>query len=246
MSPVIVSPSLLACDFAHLAEEVDRVGAQTDWVHVDVMDAHFVPNLTLGLPVVTSLRAATATRLDCHLMITDPDTWAPRYAAESDSVTVHAEAVGDARSCAAAIRDRGARAGIAVDRQTDVEDVLGVLDAFDMLLVMTIQAGFGGQAFIPDMLAKIRTARQHLDEHAMSLWLQVDGGITAETIERCAEAGADVFVAGSAVFGAQDPAAAVVALRAAAMAARARASAAGGSSRAATVSPARQGGSSDT
>jgi len=213
---VIVSPSLLSCDFAHLADEVARVSTQTDWVHVDVMDQHFVPNLTLGLPVVASLRKATATKLDCHLMIEDPDTWAPRYAEQSDSVTVHLEAVADARSTAAAVRDQGARAGIAVDKQTPIEDVLGVLDAFDMLLVMTIQAGFGGQSLVPAMLEKVSTARRYLDERGMRLWLQVDGGVNAETIERCAEAGADVFVAGSAVFGADDPAGAVRDLLAAA------------------------------
>jgi ribulose-phosphate 3-epimerase len=207
-----VAPSILSADFAHLADEVERVATATTWVHVDVMDQHFVPNLTLGLPVVQSLRKATATKLDCHLMIEDPDRWAPRYAATADSVTVHVEAVRDARSTAAAVRDQGARAGIAVDRQTPVEAVLGDLDAFDMLLVMTIQAGFGGQSLIEEMLAKVRTARRYLDERGMALWLQVDGGVNAETIERCAEAGADVFVAGSAVYGADDPAGAVRAL----------------------------------
>ena len=135
-----LAPSLLSADFAHLADEVARVAPASDWMHVDVMDAHFVPNLTLGLPVVQSLRAATDARLDCHLMIDDPDTWAPRYAAAADSVTVHAEAVRDARATAAAVHDAGARAGIAVDRQTPVEDVLAVLPSYDLLLVMTIQA----------------------------------------------------------------------------------------------------------
>ncbi len=213
MADAQLAPSLLAADFAHLADEVAGIAAVSDWVHVDVMDQHFVPNLTIGLPVVQSLRRATDARLDCHLMITDPDTWAPRYAAASDSVTVHVEAVRDAPATAAAIRGEGARAGLAVDLATPVERVLALLPAYDMLLVMTIQAGFGGQQLVEATLDKVRTARRHLDEHGLHLWLQVDGGVNAETIERCAEAGADVFVAGSAVFGADDPAAAVAALR---------------------------------
>ena len=218
----VVAPSLLSADFAYLADEVDRVAAATDWVHVDVMDGHFVPNLTLGLPVVASLRRAVGTRLDCHLMIDDPDLWAPRFAEQSDSVTVHVEAVDDARRTAEQVRAADARAGIAVDRQTPVEAVLDLLPHFDMLLVMTIQAGFGGQALLEETLAKVRTARRHLDDHGLALWLQVDGGVNAETIERCAEAGADVFVAGSAVYGADDPARAVTDLRAAAAAASPR------------------------
>jgi ribulose-phosphate 3-epimerase len=208
-----VSPSILSCDFAHLADEVAAVAPATDWVHVDVMDAHYVPNLTLGLPIVESLRKATPLQLDCHLMIDDPDTWAPRYAATADSVTVHVETARDRVGLAKAIRDGGARAGIAVDKQTDVTEVLDVLPHYDMLLVMTIQAGFGGQSFVDDLLAKVRTARKYLDEHGLELWLQVDGGVNAETIERCAEAGADVFVAGTAVYGAADRAEAVRALR---------------------------------
>lgn len=221
MRAPLVAPSLLAADFAHLADDVERVAGATDWVHVDVMDAHFVPNLTIGLPVVASLRAAVSTRLDCHLMIEDPDTWAPRFAATADSVTSHVEALTDPRGTAERVRAAGARAGIAVDRQTAVQDVLDVLPAFDLLLVMTIQAGFGGQELIEETLSKVRTARRHLDDHGLPLWLQVDGGVNAETIERCAEAGADVFVAGSAVYGADDPAAAVRDLLARATAARA-------------------------
>ncbi len=210
--PPLISPSILSADFAHLADEVAAVAPATDWVHVDVMDQHFVPNLTLGLPVVQSLRKATDLRLDCHLMIDDPDTWAPRYAETADSVTVHVEAARDPRSIAAAIRDKGSRAGIAVDKQTDVTDVLDLLPGYDMVLVMTIQAGFGGQSFVDATLEKVRTARRYLDEHGLELWLQVDGGVNAETIERCAEAGADVFVAGTAVYGAKDRAEAVRAL----------------------------------
>jgi len=205
----LIEPSILSADFARLGEEVARVAPATDWVHVDVMDAHLVPNLTIGLPVVQSLRRATDVRLDCHLMVTDGDRWGPRYAQTADSVTVHVEALRDARATAAAIRGEGCRAGIAVDRQTPVESVLDVLDAFDLLLVMTIQAGFGGQPLVEHLLDKVRTARRHLDGTGSQIWLQVDGGVNAETIARCAEAGADVFVAGSAVYGAPDPALAV-------------------------------------
>jgi ribulose-phosphate 3-epimerase len=219
----LVEPSILSADFARLADEVARVAPVTDWVHVDVMDAHYVPNLTIGLPVVESLRKATPLSLDCHLMIEDPDRWAPMYAETSDSVTIHVETARDRRGVGRAIRDKGARAGIAVDRQTDVREVLDVLPDYDLLLVMTIQAGFGGQALIPELLDKVRTARAYLDEHGLDLWLQVDGGVSADTIEACAEAGADAFVAGNAVYGAADPAAAVRALHAQAKAVRTRA-----------------------
>ena len=219
----LIAPSILSADFAHLADEVARVAPATDWVHVDVMDAHYVPNLTIGLPVVASLRKATPLSLDCHLMIEDPERWAPLYAETADSVTIHVETARDKRGVGRAIRDKGARAGIAVDKQTDIRDVLDVLPDYDMVLVMTIQAGFGGQAFIPDLLDKVRTARAYLDEHGLDLWLQVDGGVGADTIEACAEAGADAFVAGNAVYGAADPEAAVRGLLDQAKAVRARA-----------------------
>lgn len=212
-----ISPSILAADFARLADEMARVPT-ADWFHVDVMDQHFVPNLTLGLPVVDALLAATETPIDCHLMIEDPDRWAPRYAeAGARSVTVHAEAAENIAGCARDIRGQGARAGLALKPGTRLEDHLGHLDAFDMLLVMTVEPGFGGQAFRTDQLAKIRAARRELDARGLELWLQVDGGVDEDTIAACAEAGADTFVAGSAVYGADDPATAVTALRDVAM-----------------------------
>ena len=219
----LIEPSILSADFAHLADEVARVAPATDWVHVDVMDAHYVPNLTIGLPVVSSLRRATPLSLDCHLMIEDPDRWAPQYAETADSVTIHVETARDKRGVARAIRERGARAGIAVDKQTDIREVLDVLPEYDMVLVMTIQAGFGGQELIPELLDKVRTARAYLDEHGLDLWLQVDGGVSPTTIEACAEAGADAFVAGNAVYAAADPERAVRDLHAQAKAVRARA-----------------------
>jgi ribulose-phosphate 3-epimerase len=208
-----ISPSILSADFASLGEEVRRV-ANADWAHVDVMDNHFVPNLTLGLPVVESLSRATDLPLDLHLMIEDPDRWAPSYAeAGASSVTFHVEAATAPVRLARELRSKDVRAGMALRPATPVEPYEDLLAELDMLLVMTVEPGFGGQSFLDVCLPKIRRARTLLDKHGLDLWLQVDGGVSAETIERCAEAGADNFVAGSAVFGADDPAAMVDHLR---------------------------------
>jgi ribulose-phosphate 3-epimerase len=212
---VQISPSILSADFARLADEAARVEGVADWLHVDVMDYHFVPNLTLGLPVVEALLKATSTPIDCHLMIDDPDRWAPGYAeAGAASVTIHAEAAKAAVRTLRAIREAGARSGLAINPATPVDPYEDLLPEIDMLLVMTVEPGFGGQSFLDIMLPKITKARGLIDKYGGEVWLQVDGGVSAETIERCADAGADVFVAGNAVYGADDPAQAVRDLRA--------------------------------
>jgi ribulose-phosphate 3-epimerase len=214
-----ISPSLLACDFAHLADEAERV-SNADWLHVDVMDNHFVPNLTIGMPVVEALARATDIPLDCHLMIEDPDRWAPGYVeAGASSVTFHVEAATAPVRLARELRAKGAKAGMGLRPATPIEPYEDLLPELDMLLVMTVEPGFGGQQFLDVCVPKIRRTRQLIDKHGLELWLQVDGGVSLDTVERCAEAGADVFVAGSAVFRADDPNGMIEQLRAAAQAA---------------------------
>ncbi len=209
----MIAPSILSADFAHLADEADAVGS-ADWLHIDVMDAHFVPNLTLGLPVVQSLRKATDIPLDCHLMIDDPDRWAPEYAeAGAANVSFHVEAARDAVQTARAIRAAGALAGLSVKPGTPLEPYLELLREFDTLLVMTVEPGFGGQKFMAEVLPKVRLAREQVRAGHLRLFVEVDGGIDEDTIVAAAEAGADVFVAGSSVYGADDPGKAVAALR---------------------------------
>ncbi|MEV4533037.1 ribulose-phosphate 3-epimerase [Asanoa sp. NPDC049518] len=210
----IVAPSILAADFAHLADEVRLVEQDADWLHIDVMDNHFVPNLTIGLPVVQSLRPITQLPFDVHLMIDEPRRWAPAYAdAGAYNVTFHAEASDNPVALAKDLRSAGAKAGLAIDRDTPIEPYLELLPSFDTLLVMTIKAGFGGQRFVPELLDKVRKVRAAQESGHLELRIEVDGGIAADTIEQAAEAGADAFVAGTAVYGADDPAAAIRRLR---------------------------------
>ena len=208
-----ITPSILNADLSRLAEEVSRIPS-ADWVHVDVMDNHFVPNLTLGLPVLESLAKSTDLPLDVHLMIEDPDRWAPAYAeADAGSVTFHAEAAAAPVRLARELRALDTRAAMALKPATAIEPYADVLGELDMLLLMTVEPGFGGQKFLDLCLPKIRRARELISAADLEVWLQVDGGVSLETIERCAEAGADVFVAGSAVYTAEQPDAMVQQLR---------------------------------
>ncbi|WP_104165201.1 ribulose-phosphate 3-epimerase [Arthrobacter sp. SX1312] len=217
MTHLRINPSILSADFVNLEAELQRI-ASADAVHVDVMDNHFVPNLTLGLPVVRRIQAVSPLPLDVHLMIEDADRWAPAYAeAGAASVTFHAEAAAAPVRLARELRDAGAKAGMALRPATPVEPYLDMLGELDLLLVMTVEPGFGGQSFLDLTLPKIRRAAEAVRGADRPLAIQVDGGITEETILRAADAGATVFVAGSSVYGADDAAAAITALRAAAV-----------------------------
>ncbi|WP_113717590.1 ribulose-phosphate 3-epimerase [Arthrobacter dokdonensis] len=209
-----INPSILSADFVNLEAELARI-SKADAVHVDVMDNHFVPNLTIGLPVVERLQKVSPVPLDAHLMISQVDRWAPQFAdAGLASVTFHVEASDAPIKLARELRARGARAGMALRPATPVEPYLDMLPELDMLLIMTVEPGFGGQAFLDVMLPKIRRARAAIDGAGVDVAIQVDGGITEETITRAAEAGANVFVAGSAVYGKPSPAEAIESLRA--------------------------------
>lgn len=210
---VRINPSILNCNFAELNAELAKI-SNADFAHIDVMDNHFVPNLTLGLPVVEAIKKTTKLPLDCHLMIEQPDIWAPQYAEiGAESVTFHAEAAQAPLRLAREIRKLGARAGIALKPATAIEPYLDILNEFDMILIMTVEPGFGGQKFISQMQHKIKRTKEAVLKSGLDVWIQVDGGISQETIEIAATAGADTFVAGSAVYNAENASAEVENLR---------------------------------
>jgi ribulose-phosphate 3-epimerase len=220
--PLILAPSILSCDFAHLADEVARAeAAGADWLHVDVMDGHFVPNLTIGPPVVESIRKVARVPLDVHLMITDPARYAADFArAGAHVLTFHIEVCPDAaaaRSIAASFRaQKIAKVGVALNPDTPLERVLPILDAVDLVLVMSVFPGFGGQKFMPEVLAKTRGLRSR----GYAGHVEMDGGLNGETLPACAAAGADALVSGSALFGAPDMKATLTRFRAGAERAR--------------------------
>ena len=216
-----IAPSILSADFARLADEMADGAPAGEMLHVDAMDGHYVPNITLGPPVVKSIRAATDRFLDCHLMISDPRTYAPQFVdAGADSVTFHPEVEADPRELVLLLQERGAEVGVAVRPHQDLSLVTDVLDVIDLLLVMTVQPGFGGQAFMPEAVSTILDGHLWRQEHGAGYRLQVDGGITRDTIAQTVANGADTFVAGSAVYNQADRVAAAEELLATAQAAR--------------------------
>ncbi|MBX3093557.1 MAG: ribulose-phosphate 3-epimerase [Cryobacterium sp.] len=213
-----INPSILSADFVNLERDIHSI-ASADLVHVDVMDNHFVPNLTFGPQMVGRIQDVSPIPLDVHLMIDDPDRWAPGYAElGAFSVTFHAEAAADSIALARRLRQIGSRAGIAVKPDTAIEPFLELLPEFDQVLVMTVEPGFGGQSFIERVMPKLDALRAAVNRQGLDVWLQVDGGVTVDTIAIAAEHGADTFVAGSSVFNSGDPADNIAALRAAASA----------------------------
>ena len=215
-SAPIISPSILAADFTQLGEEV-RVVANADWIHVDIMDGHFVPNLSFGPDITAAVDGLTTQPLDVHLMIEEPEKWVETYAkAGADCIIFHVEAVESQEAAVAlarTIRDLGVRAGFSIKPGTPIEPWLDVLEHFDEVLVMSVEPGFGGQSFMPDQLDKVRALRAAIDQRGLDMTIEIDGGISRDTIRQAAEAGCDAFVAGSAIYKQDDKAAAVEELR---------------------------------
>ncbi|MEJ5919791.1 MULTISPECIES: ribulose-phosphate 3-epimerase [unclassified Corynebacterium] len=220
MSNPIIAPSILSANFAKLDREIEAV-SNADWIHVDVMDGHFVPNLSFGVPVMAAVGTVTDKPLDVHLMIENPEKWVDGYIDNGAAgVTFHVEAAEDTIALARHLRERGVKAGISLRPGTPIEPWLDKLAEFDLVLVMSVEPGFGGQSFMPDQLEKVRALRQRIDADGIDTIIEIDGGISAKTIEAAAEAGCDAFVAGSAVYGAAVPNDEIENLRALATAAR--------------------------
>jgi ribulose-phosphate 3-epimerase len=216
VAPLKIAPSILAADFANLAASVERVASDAELLHVDCMDGHYVPNLTIGPPVVAALRPHTSLFLDCHLMVDNPGDLLEAFAkAGADGLTVHVE-LGDPRPLLAEIRDLGVKRGLAFEPETTYEAVEPYLGDIDLLLVMSVHTGFGGQPFIPEVLDKVRAARKEIDARGLAVEIEIDGGIKIDNAAVAAEAGVDILVSGTGIFGADDPGAAARAIRAAA------------------------------